>query len=187
MNFIVALWIPILVSGIAIFIASAIAWVVLPHHKSEWQRLGCENDVMDAVRRGNPTAGMYAFPYAMDPTQRELPEMKAKMERGPVGYVTLRGPGAVSMGPMLVQSLAFYLVVAFFIAYVAFHAIPPGAPYLHVFRFAGTLALMAFAFGTVPDSIWFARPWKSFLLQFCDSVVYALLVAGIFGAFWPPR
>jgi hypothetical protein len=185
MDFLGALWLPIIVAAIALFIASALAWVLLPHHKGEWRRLSNENEFMETLGKGNPAPGLYAFPYAMDQKQAELPELKAKMAKGPIGYVTLRTPGAVSMAPMMAQSFVFYLIVTLFIAYVAYHAIPARAPYLQVFRVTGTMALMSFAFASVPESIWFARPWKSFALQLVDSVVYALLVAGIFGSLWP--
>jgi hypothetical protein len=35
MGFVFDLWMPIVLSGIAVFIVSALAWTVFPHHKKE--------------------------------------------------------------------------------------------------------------------------------------------------------
>jgi len=34
-----ALWLPILLSGAVVFVASSLVWMVLPHHKSDWAAL----------------------------------------------------------------------------------------------------------------------------------------------------
>ena len=41
-----SLWLPIVVSGMALFLASWAAWTLLPHHKSEWKGLPDEEGVM---------------------------------------------------------------------------------------------------------------------------------------------
>jgi hypothetical protein len=45
--------------------------------------------------------------------------------------------------------------------------------------------MMSYILGTVPDSIWFGRPWRTFRLQVLDGVVYGLFTAGVFGWLWP--
>ncbi len=44
---------------------------------------------------------------------------------------------------------------------------------------------MAHFLGTIPESIWFGRPWKSVGLQLIDALLYALLTGGTFGWLWP--
>ncbi|MGQ0562502.1 MAG: hypothetical protein ACT443_11580 [Gemmatimonadota bacterium] len=39
MEALAALWKPILLAAIVMFIASAIAWMLLPHHGKEWQKV----------------------------------------------------------------------------------------------------------------------------------------------------
>lgn len=76
------------------------------------------------------------------------------------------------------------LLIAIFIAYVAWNAIPAGAEYLHLFRIVGTVTFMTYAFSTMADSIWFARPWRSWLLGAFDALSYAGVMAGVFGWLW---
>ena len=51
------------------------------------------------------------------------------------------------MGPSLVQWFVFALVVSFFVAYVASHALPAGSEYLRVFQIVGAVAFLAYARG----------------------------------------
>jgi hypothetical protein len=139
---------------------------------------------MDAMRAGNPAPGLYVIPHMADMKEAQTPEGKAKMEKGPVGYLTIAPNGMPAMGPMMGKSLVFNLIVSVFVAYVASHTIAPGAEYLTVFRVTGTVAFMAYALGSVPEVIWFARPLSSWLLQAFDSLLYALVLAGVFGWLW---
>lgn len=186
MEFVGQLWLPIILSGVIVFIASALAWTVLPHHKKEWAGLKDEPGVLEAVRKSAPAPGLYMFPWTDDPKERQSDAMKQRYREGPTGMLTIvDGASMVNMGPMMVKALVFNLVVAFFAAYVAHHAVASGAEYLKVFRIVGTVGFMAYAFGTVPDSIWFGKPWKSWFLHAADSLVYGLLMAGTFGWLWP--
>lgn len=185
MEFLTQLWLPILASGLAVFVLSALVWTVFPHHRSEWQGLPSEDDVLAAMGRSSPVPGLYAFPFYRDPKEREHPAIRAKLERGPVGYVTIIPSGVQGMGRMMLQSVGYNLVVSLLTAYVAWHALGAGASYLAVFRVVGAVSLMAYTFATVPESIWFGRPWSSLAKQFADGLLYALFAAGIFGWLWP--
>jgi hypothetical protein len=185
MQFVIELWQPILFSGLAVFVLSALVWTVLPHHKKEWQQLPNESAVLSAIRAGNPSPGLYSIPYASDMKELGTPEMVAKMESGPVGYLTIAPNGTPKMGPMMAKSILYNIGVSFFVAYVAYHALAPGASYREVYRITGTVAFAAYAFGNVSDSIWFAKPWKSWTLHAFDSMMYALVIGGFFGWLWP--
>ena len=185
MQFVMELWLPILVSGLAVFVISALVWTVFPHHKREFAPLSNEGAVMDVIRAGNPSPGLYTTPHIADLKASGTPECKAKLERGPIAFITIAPNGMPSMGPMMAKSLVFNLVVASFVAYVGWHTLAAGTEYLQVFRVTGAIAFMAYALGTVPESIWFSRPWSSWLLGAFDSVLYALVLAGVFGSMWP--
>jgi hypothetical protein len=88
------------------------------------------------------------------------------------------------MGPMMGKAFAYNVVVSLLVAYVSWHALGPGAPYLSVFRIAGAVAAMSYVLATVPESIWFGRPWRSFWLQALDGTVYGLFTGGVFGWLW---
>ncbi len=44
---------------------------------------------------------------------------------------------------------------------------------------------MAYAMGTISESSWFAKPWKSLALNTVDSLLYAGVAGGVFGWLWP--
>ena len=111
--------------------------------------------------------------------------MKERLEKGPRAFITVVPNGMPSMGPMMVKSFIYNLVVSLLVAYVAWHALGAGAPYLSVFRMVGATSMMSYILATVPDSIWFGRPWRNFGMQVVDGILFGLFSAGIFGWLWP--
>jgi hypothetical protein len=76
-------------------------------------------------------------------------------------------------------------VVGVFAAYVAGRALPEGAHYLAVFRFAGVTGFVAYALAGWQESIWYKRPWSVTLKNTFDGLLYGLVTAGTFGWLWP--
>lgn len=181
MEFVLELWKPIVFSGLAVFVLSAISWTLLPFHNKEWSKLPNEDAVAAALRAGNVAPGLYSLPHAGDSKAMGTPEMKAKMDSGPLAFLTVAPNGMPAMGPMMAKSVVYNLIVSIFVAYVASLTLAPDAEYLAVFRITGTVAFMAYALGTVPDSIWFWKPWRSYALHAADSLVFGLVVGGFFG------
>ncbi len=60
-----------------------------------------------------------------------------------------------------------------------------GADYMAVFRFTGTVAILAYAVCAVPDSIWKGQRWSVTIKFVFDGVVYGLATAGTFAWLWP--
>jgi hypothetical protein len=181
-----ALIVPIVVSAVLVFIASAVIWMVGPHHKKEWSGLSNEESVRVALGAQKLPPGLYMVPFASSEQVRKDPAFLKKLQEGPRAFVTIgRNVANMSMGPMMIQSIVYYLVVSAIVAYVAAHVLAPGTAYLQVFRVVGTIAWLAYGFGVVPESIWFSRPWSSTVMQLFDAFVYALLTAGTFGWRWP--
>ena len=58
----VSLWLPILASGVAVFIASRLIWMVVNYHNSDWQELPDEDTARMALKSAPP--GKYSIPYA---------------------------------------------------------------------------------------------------------------------------
>lgn len=185
MEFLVQLWLPIVLSAVVVFILSAISWTALPVHKKDFSALPNADAVQQTMRAQPPSPGVYALPWASNPKEFQEPAMKERLEKGPRAYITVVPNGMPSMGPMLVQSFVFYLVVSFLVAYVAWHSLGAGAEYLSVFRLAGASAIMSYSLASVPDSIWFGRPWRNFRTQLLEAIVYGLFTAGVFGWLWP--
>lgn len=183
MQFLAELWLPIVLSAVAVFVLSALFHTVVPFHHREWSGLKDEAAVRDALAASAPAPGLYTIPFTTMEGMKD-PEWRARLERGPVGFLTVMPNGMRPMGPMLAMSFVHNLIVSVFVGYVASHTIALDADYLTVFRVTGTITFMAYALGQVPDSVWFGRPWKSYGLIAMDGLAYALVTAGVFGWRW---
>ena len=97
-----ALWLPILITAVVVHIASFLAWMVLPHHKSDWAPLPDEATFGATVNKQQPpTPGQYAFPHAASTADWKSEAFKKKMQDGPVGFLILRPTGDLSDGQEL--------------------------------------------------------------------------------------
>ena len=182
---ITSLWLPILVSAVAVFVASTIIHMVLTYHRADVRALPNEDRVLDVVRGANLAPGIYFYPYSASMKEMGTPAMIEKFKRGPVGMLTALPAGPPTMPKHLAQWFAFCLVVGVFTAYVAGRALGPGEPYLTVFRIAGTVAFLGYAGAEATNAIWRGQPWGTTLRNYIDGLVYALLTAGVFGWLWP--
>ncbi len=186
MEFIGALWLPILVSAVFVFIMSAIVHMVLPYHKTEWNAAP-NQDALQAALKGCPP-GMYGFPMATDPKERMSAEWMTKWKAGPAGWMTVIDGSGWSMGKSLTQSFILNVLISFFTAYVAAHVISFGdlaPPYLSIFRVTGTIGFMTYALAAAYESIWYGRPWKSTWFTMFDGLLFGLVMGGAFGWLWP--
>lgn len=178
-----SLWLPILVSAGLVFIVSSLVWMVLPHHKNDYGELPDEGSVLDAL--GELPPGQYDFPHMSSMDEMKSPDMQERFAEGPVGFFTVAPRGIPNMGKNLGLWFLFTLFVSFTVAYVAGRMVPAGTEYLRVFQITGTMAWAAYGFSHVTEAIWFARPWSVTLKQLLDALLYGLMTAGAFGAFWP--
>ena len=79
----------------------------------------------------------------------------------------------------------YSVVVGLFAAYIAGHALPAGASFRQVLRFAGVTAFVGYALALWQMSIWYGRAWLATIKATIDSVIYALVTAAILGWMWP--
>lgn len=184
MQFLADLWLPIVLSAVFVFLASSVVHMVLPMHKSDFRKLPGEAEVMATMRGQGLRPGAYAFPYAQSMKEMGSPEMIARMEEGPVGFVSVLPNGPIRMGAALSQWFAFCLVMSVFCAYVASFA-RPGDDYLSIFRLTGTVAVVGYGLSNVTDSIWKGVSWTTTGKFLIDGVIYGLVTAGTFGWLWP--
>jgi hypothetical protein len=181
------LLVPILLSAAVCFAISILAWGMMPFHSREHRRLSTEPHLLDALRRDMPAPGIYSFPFrGPRGALSSRADVAANLERGPVGYVVIGKPGAPEIVTPMVMHFVFFVIVASLAAFVATSAgLKDGAPFGKVFRVVATVSSMALVLGAVPESIWFNRPWKSWILQCADGLVCGLAMGGVFGWFWP--
>lgn len=177
------LWLPIVAAAAIVWVGSAIVWMVLPHHKSDFRGVADEEATRAALQGAAP--GLYNLPHLPSWTEAKEPANRQKFEDGPVAFLTVLPNGVPNMGRSMFLSALYFVVVSFVVAYVVSRALPAGTHYLTVFRLAGTVAWLAYGFGTLMDSIWFGRPWSNAIKNLLDGLLYGLLTAGAFGWLWP--
>lgn len=180
-----SLWLPILVSAVLVFVVSSIIHMVLPYHRSDYRPVPAEDDVMEALRRFRIPPGDYLVPCPRSAADMRNPEFVARREKGPVLMMTVWPAGPPSMGAQLGMWFVYSLIVGLFAGYVASIGLGPGAPYLVVFRYTGTVAFVGYALALWQNSIWYRRAWSITLKSTFDGLVYGLLTAGAFGWLWP--
>ena len=179
-----ALWLPIVLSAIIVFVASSIMHMLLPYHQGDYRQLPEEDKLLAALRTVGLQRGLYIFPYG---THKEMksPAMIEKYKQGPVGMITVFPSGPPAMPKFLGLWFAYTLIIGFFVAYLTGHTVKSGEPYLVVFRVAGTAAFLAYGLGNLSNGIWKGQPWCMTLKEVIDGLVYGLLTAGTFGWLWP--
>ena len=182
---VMSLWLPILVSGVVVFIASSIIHMVLPYHRNDFKKLPSEDDTAEALRKFNIPPGDYVIPYAGSSKAMQSQDYIDKTTNGPVAFVTVLPNGPPAMGGSLVQWFVYSLVVGIFAAYITGLAMGPGTEYMKVFRFAGATAFAGYALALMQNAIWYKRNWTATLKTMFDGLIYGLLTAGVFGWLWP--
>lgn len=180
-----ALWLPIVLSAVLVFIVSSIIHMASPWHKGDYPRMQQEEKVMDALRPLAIAPGDYMVPRPSSSAEMRSPEFAEKLKKGPILIMTVWSNDQVKMGVTFVLWFLYSVVISIFAAYIAGHALPAGAEYLAVFRFAGTTAFLAYSVALWQMSIWYHRSWVITIKLTVDGLVYGLLTAGVFGWLWP--
>ena len=95
-----ALWLPIVLSAVIVFVASSIMHMLLPYHRSDYRKLPDEEKVLPALRSAGLTRGLYIFPFT---THKEMKSraMLEKYSQGPVGMMTISPTGPPAMPKFL--------------------------------------------------------------------------------------
>ena len=174
------LWLPILATGLATHIMSTLAWMVLPHHKSDWQEIPAQDELLDLVEKNSVPPGQYLYPYADNPQEMKREEYQKKVNRCRGTITVWEKPP--NMGIAIGQTLGFFMIAAFCIGYLASLALLPGAEFMKVFQFAMTAGLLVHCAGIFPGVFWFKR---KIAMDLIDKVAYALVTGLVFAALWP--
>ena len=185
MEMLLSLWLPIVLSAAAVFVVSSFLHMALPFHKGDTRRLEKEDEVMAALRPFAIPPGDYAVPNAGSMQEANSPEFAARMEKGPVFFMTVSRKRTTAMGLSLFLWFLYAVAVGKLAAWAAGLALPAGTGFLPVFRLVGAVAFAGYSLALLQQSIWYQRRWRTTLLSMLDGLVYALLTAAIFGWLWP--
>lgn len=185
MHLISDLWLPIVLSGVAVFIVSSVLHMVLPIHRGDHQPLPGEPEILEAIRKQNVAPGAYMFPFPSSMKDMGSPEMLAKYNQGPVGWLTVLPNGPPAMGKSLIAWFVFSLIVSVFSGYLAMIGLEAGSPFLIVFRVTSTAAILGYAIGEIPNSVWKGVSWTTTMKFVFDGFIYGIVTGLIFAALWP--
>ena len=180
-----SLWLPILLSSVFVFVLSSLIHMATPWHKGDYLKVPDQDKVMDALRPFGIPPGDYMFPRCDSMQEMRSQEYLDKLRRGPVAIFTVLPNGMMSMARAMSLWFLYLVVVGVFSAYVAGRALPFGARYLAVFRFAGVTAFAAHALALWPTVIWYRRSVGATIRSTIDGLLFALVTAGTFGWLWP--
>ena len=181
---ITALWLPILLSAVAVFVVSSLSHMVLKLHAKDWVKLPNEDATLEHIRTAPIPPGQYMFPNCGSHKDMDSPEMKAKIAKGPIGHMTILPPGGISIGRSLLQWFLLALAVSAGAGYVAGIGLPASAKSVDVFRATAAVALLAHGAASVTDAIWKGVRWGVAAKFLVDAVLYALATGAVFAWLW---
>lgn len=182
---ITALWLPILLSAVIVFVASSVIHMVLGYHKSDVKKVPNEEAARTGLRGADIPPGDYVIPHAPGMKEMGSPEMVRKYQEGPVLLMTVWPNRVPAMGKPLGMWFAYLLIVGVLVAYIAGRSLLGPQEYMTVFRFTSVVAFLAYAGAEAHNSIWWARSWSTTAKNMFDGLVYGLLTGGTFAGFWP--
>lgn len=182
---ITALWLPILLAAVLVFVASSVIHMVLGYHKGDYRKVAREDEAMAAMRQFNLAPGDYSMPRPSSMADMKNPEYLKKWAAGPVMFFTVMPNGTPGMGAQFGGWFLYSVFIGAIAAYVTGLAYGPGADYMHIFRMASAVAFIGYA-GALPSfSIWYKRSWRTTMLGMVDGLIYGLVTAGALGWLWP--
>src|SRR5881397_784957 len=114
-----ALWLPILVSSVLVFVVSSAIHMASPWHKSDYPKVPNEDKVRDALRPLAIPPGDYMVPRPTSTQEMKAPEFLEKVKQGPVLVVTVLPNAMMSMGTNLALWFVYSIIVGAFAGYVA--------------------------------------------------------------------
>lgn len=182
---VMSLWLPILLSAVAVFAVSSIVHMLLPYHRTDFGKLPNEDAVMAALGAHSIPVGEYIFPRPDSAAAMKDQAYIEKRTKGPAGILVVMPSGMPGMGKFLGQWFIYSLVVSVFCAYIAGRALAPGAEGAEVFRYTMTVGFLGYGLALIHDSIWYYRKWSTTWKNLFDALLYGAATAAVFTLMWP--
>ena len=180
-----SLWLPVVVSAVAVWLVSAVLHMVLKYHRADFRPLTDESEVAPALRKAVPGPSVYILPHCPEMSQLKDPAFVKKFEEGPVALITVLKSGPPNMGKNLVQWLLFCFLVSFTVGYVARNTLGFETDPETILQITGAVAFVGYGYGRFQDSIWHGIPWSNSLRGLIDAAVYAVVTGLVFRFLWP--
>jgi hypothetical protein len=198
MDFLTHLWLPIVASAAAVWIASCLAWMVVGHHKNDWKELPAEGEFIDAVEAMKIPPGTYGFPEfrkCAGLSKEQKQALWENMQKRPMGLLRVWGP--INMGRNMGLTLLVYLIVSVLIGYLGWATLGHGEGaaaglasvarpgFGRVMQVLGTAGVLAYCFAGLPNDIWFQRSRREVVTGLIDGVAFGLITGAVFAWLWP--
>lgn len=180
-----ALWLPILLSAVFVFIVSSIIHMAPLWHRNDYPMLDKQDDVMNALRPMALPGGEYMLPRPANMKDMRTPEFLEKFKRGPVLMMTVLPNASMSMARPMVSWFVYALVTSALSAYAASCVLSPGATTGQITSIAGIVAFAGYALGLWQMAIWYHRSLRITILSTVDGAIYALVTAATLAWLWP--
>ena len=184
MQFLIDLWLPIVLTAVALFVLSSLAWTVLPHHTGDFKEIPDPDAWREALAKQGVTSGSYMYPFTEDRAQMKSDDFKQRYTDGPWCLLTA-WPARPNMPRNMLVTLLYFGVVAILIAYVTYEARPLGASFAEVFQVSFTAGALAFLGNGLLNAVWFGKPIRWIITDTADCLAYALAAGVLFAVLWP--
>jgi hypothetical protein len=181
----VALWMPIVASAVFVLIALMLIHGMLGWHKADMAAIPGEEAFLDALRGLDAPPGDYRFPHGVTVEEMTAPAFIEKMNRGPVGVMTVWPNGEINMGKLIGRWFVYSLVIGVLVAYVAGRALGSGAAFADVFRVSAVVTFCCYALAHWQNWIWWGKSVRFTLTHTLDGVIFAIITGATFGWLWP--
>jgi hypothetical protein len=180
-----ALWLPILLSAVFVFIASSVLHMATPWHKNDYRSVPQEEQVTAALRPLAIPPGDYMVPRPKSMDQMRSPEFAEQMRQGPVLVMSVLPNGMTPMGGLLVKWFIYLLVVSFIAGGIAAHVLPPNTDSHVIVHLTGMAAFLAYSLALWQMAIWYRRSLGTTIRATIDGLVYGLITGATFAWLWP--
>ena len=185
MTHIAALWLPILLSAVFVFLASSIIHMALPWHNSDYKSVPHEDQIVAALRPLAIPPGDYALPKPASLKELSSPAYVDRLTNGPVLMMTVMPNGMMKMGGMLFKWFVYLLVVATLAGVVAATTLHPGEDFQVVVHTVAITSFLGYSMALWQMSIWYRRSLSTTIKSNVDGLIYAAITATTFAWLWP--
>lgn len=179
------LWLPIILSGLFAWIASALIHMLIKYHNSDYKKLNNEEDISKSIKHSDNSPGFYTMPYCDDMKEMSDPAVQEKFKKGPVAMITIMENGLPNMGKSLVQQLLFFILGSLLIGYIGTLVLTKGAASGDIFHLLFVSGFLGFGWASIPYSIWFGHPWSVTIKYLIDAIIYSGVIAATYAWLWP--
>ncbi|GAA4354171.1 hypothetical protein [Kangiella marina] len=182
---IIELWLPILLSGLFAWIASALIHMVIKYHNTDYKKLNDEDGISNAIEQSGDKPGFYTLPHCADFNEMNDPAVQARFKKGPIAIVTVMNNGLPPMGKLLIQQFLFFVIGSLLVAVIGCLTLSKSAVAVDIFQVLFVAGFMCFGWASIPYSIWFGHPWLVTVKYLVDAVIYSAVIAATYTWLWP--